>query len=230
MNLNFKPKEYNLNGLQTEEVIRIYGICVKLILTSKIKQDQIFGDFSHFKADNTSVFQVYVMPENTDDFETNERSLVQFGLPLDGTVNFFISRITAYELYQKSSNTQNEIDITQTNEIIQKLHGSLIVLPSGKILEITKVDLDAVGANNSFLNAIDKNVYILYCRTYIHNSANEIDVNPAISDPDIPDKTAPDMFDSLEKYFDEMISKNEEQKDIASSRFDRESDKVFGRF
>ena len=230
MNLNVKRNEYDLNGLQTEEVIRIYGICVKLILTEKINQDLTFGDFSHLKTDNKSVFQVYVMPENTDDFDDQERLVTQFGLPLDGTVNFFISKITTYQLYQGSNNTQNEFDVTQTNETVQKLHGSLIILPSGKIMEVTKVDLDAIGANNQFLSAIDKNVYCLRCRTYVHHSANEIDVNTDITAQDNPDKVAPDMFDSLEKYFEEMVERNETQKTSIQDRFDRESDDVFGRF
>lgn len=229
MNLNFKPIEYNLNGLQTEEVIRIYGICVKVVLTEKINKHQTFGDFTHLKADNKSVFQVYVIPENTEDFNEIERNITQLGLPYDGTVDFFISRITAYQFYQKSNNNQNEIDLTQTNEIIQKLQGSLIILPSGKILEITKVDLDAIGGNNQFLAAIDKNAYKLHCRTYIHHTANELEIDTSIKDPDIPDKVAPDMLDSLDKYFDEMVKKNEEQKTLVSNRFTK-NDEVFGRF
>lgn len=230
MNLNFKKNEYDLNGLQTEEVIRLYGICVKIIFTEKINKDLTFGDFSHFRTDNKSVFQVYVMPENTDDFEDQERLQTQFSLPLDGTVNFFISKITAYQFYQKSENSQNEFDVTQMNETIQRLHGALLVLPSGKIMEVTKVDLDAIGANNMFLSSIDKNAYCLRCRTYIHHSANEIDVNTDIVAQDNPDKVAPDMFDSLEKYFDEMVERNETQKANIEDRFERDSDDVFGRF
>lgn len=230
MNLNFKRNEYDLNGLQTEEVIRLYGICIKLILTEKINQGMTFGDFTHLKADNKSCFQVYAMPENTDDFDDFERLPTQFGLPLDGTVNFFISKITAYKMFQKSENTQNEFDITQTNETIQKLHGALIILPSGKIMEITKVDLDAIGANNLWLQSVDKNIFCIRCRTYIHSSANEIDVNADIVAQDNPDKVAPDMFDSLEKYFDEMVERNDKQKAEISDRFERESDEVFGRF
>lgn len=230
MNLNFKRTEYDLNGLQTEEVIRIYGICIKFIFTQKINQSITFGDFSHFKADNKSVFQIWAMPENTDDFEDLERFQSQFMLPPDGALNFFISKITAFELYQKSENSQNEVDITQTNAIIQRLHGALLVLPSGKIMEVTKVDLDAIGGNNQFLSAIDKNVYQLRCRTYIHRNADEIDVDPKVVHKDVPDKETPDMFEGLEKYFDEMIERNEKQKEEVSERFERESDSVFGRF
>lgn len=230
MNLNFKRQEYDLNGLQTEEVIRLYGLCVKFIFTQKMNSSLTFGDFSHYKTDNKSVFQVWAIPENTDDYEDLERFQTQFALPPDGALNFFISKITAFELYQKSENSQNEIDITQTNAIIQKLHGALIVLPSGKIMEVTKVDLDAIGANNQFLSAIDKNVYQLRCRTYIHRNADEIDVSPKVEHKDIQDKETPDMFGSLEQYFDEMIERNEKQKTEIKERFDRESDSVFGRF
>lgn len=231
MNLNYRSNEYNLIGSQTEELIRIYGIKIKWIFTEKIKQDSIFGEFSHFKANDKDCFEIYAMPENTDDFEDIERLQTQFpGVLGDGTLNLFISKITARELMQKSLNTQNEIDITAMDKTIQRLHGSLIILPAGKIMEVTKVDLDAPGMNNQFLSAIDKNLFIIHCKTYIHKTTNEISVNPQITDAESLDTgKTPDMFDTLDKYFDEMVKRNENQKTEAQERFEK-IDPVFGRF
>ena len=231
MNLNYRSNEYELIGSQTEELIRIYGLKIKWIFTEKVKQDSIFGEFSHFKADNTSAFEIYAMPENTDDFDDIERLQTQFpGVLGDGTLNLFISKITARNLMQKSLNTQNQIDITAMDNTIQKLHGSLIILPAGKIMEVTKIDLDAVGGNNQFLNAIDKNVFLVHCKTYVHKTANEISVDTQIKDSESLDTgKTPDMFDTLDKYFDEMVKRNETQKEEASKRFDK-TDPVFGRF
>ena len=231
MNLNYRVNEYNLIGTQIEELIRIYGLKIKWIFTEKIKQDSIFGEFSHFKADNKSVFEVYAMPENTDDFDDIERLQTQFpGVLGDGTLNLFISKITARELMQKSLNTQNEIDITAMDKTIQRLHGSLIILPAGKVMEVTKIDLDVPGAGNQFLNAIDKVCYVVHCKTYIHKTANEISVDTQITDPESLDQgKTPDMFDTLDKYFDEMVKRNETQKTEAQERFEKD-DPVFGRF
>lgn len=231
MNLNMRSNEYELAGVQTEEVIRIYGIKIKWIFTEKIKQDSIFGEFSHFKADNKSVFEIYALAENTDDFEDIERLQTQFpGVLGDGTLNLIISKITTWDLLQRSSNAQNQIDITESNNTIQRLHGSLIILPSGKVMEVTKIDLDAVGLSNQFLNSKEKNAYIVHCKTYIHKTANEISVDTQITDPESLDQgKTPDMFDTLDKYFDEMVKRNETQKTEAQERFEKD-DPVFGRF
>lgn len=231
MNLNYRSNEYDLIGAQTEELIRIYGVKIKWIFTEKIKQDKIFGEFSHFKANNKDCFEVYAMPENTDDFDDIERLQTQFpGVLGDGTINLFVSKITARDLMQKSENSQNQIDITAMDSTIQKLHGSLIVLPAGKVMEVTKIDLDAPGQNNLFINAINKNVYVVHCKTYIHKTANEISVDTQIKDPESIDQgKTPDMFDTLDKYFDEMTKRNDAQKEEASERFEK-VDPVFGRF
>lgn len=231
MNLNYRSNEYNLIGSQTEELIRIYGIKIKWIFTEKIKQDSIFGEFSHFKANNKDCFEIYAMPENTDDFDDVERLQTQFpGVLGDGTLNLFISKITVRDLMQKSENSQNQIDITAMDDTIQKLHGSLIILPAGKVMEVTKIDLDAPGMNNLFLQAVDKNCFIVHCKTYIHKTANEISVDAQITDPESIDQgKTPDMFDTLDKYFDEMTKRNDAQKDLASERFEK-VDPVFGRF
>lgn len=231
MNLNYRRTEYDLLGTQTEEAIRIYGLKVKWIFTQKVNSDIIFGDFSHYKADDSTSYEVYVMPENAEDFDEFERLQTQFpGVIGDSSMNLYISKISMRELVQKSENTQNQIDVTQCNEIVQKLIGSLLILPSGQIMEVTNLSLDVLGANNAFMNAVDKNVYTVKCRTYVHKASHEVSVNPDIKDSESLDNgETPDMFDTLDKYFIEMTQRNESIKEEAKNRFDKE-DPVFGRF
>ena len=58
MNFNQHTNEYDLSGSVTEELIRLYGAPLKLIITKKINRDLTFGDFSHFKADKHSICTV----------------------------------------------------------------------------------------------------------------------------------------------------------------------------
>ena len=206
MNFNQHANEYDLSGSITEELIRLYGTQCKLVITSKINRDLTFGDFSHIKSDNRSCFEVFAMPENSEEFEQYERLQSQFGIPTDTTINLYVSKICTYKLIQESQNSKNDYDVTEVDERIHNFIGSLFIIPSGKILEITDITLDCFGLNNVFLYNQQKNVYKFKCKTYIHKVANE-----------------------LEKYFDELTEIKEKQ-DLETNEYYRHTDDVFGRF
>ena len=134
MNLNQRNNEYDLTGSLTEEVIRIYGVPLKILLADRINKEDTFGDHSHIKLDSSKMFEVYGLPENSDDFNEYERLETQFGMPMGQTMDIFVSKITMLEKIQESQNSKNEIDITL--KMLHKLLSSLIVLPGGKILEL----------------------------------------------------------------------------------------------
>jgi len=73
MNLNQRNNEYDLTGSLTEEVIRIYGVPLKILLADRINKEDTFGDHSHIKLDSAKMFEVYGLPENSDDFNEYER-------------------------------------------------------------------------------------------------------------------------------------------------------------
>lgn len=228
MNLNQRQTEYDLAGVQTEEVIRIYGIPIKLLLAERINKDIIFGDHSHIKVDDKNVFNLYALAENQEEFNDFEKLQTQFGIPGDDTINLWISKISLFNLLKRSTNSQNEIDITSAEDMIHKLFSSLIILPSGKILEITKIELDTPGLNNLFLFNKSKNVYKLFCKSYVHDTNNEISADTKITNEPVENPYS-DSFESLEKYFDELTNITHKQNEIAKEFHDK-VDPVFGRF
>lgn len=231
MNLNQRNNEYDLTGSLTEEVIRIYGVPLKILLADRINKEDTFGDHSHIKLDSAKMFEVYGLPENSDDFNEYERLETQFGMPMGQTMDIFVSKITMLEKIQESQNSKNEIDITL--KMLHKLLSSLIVLPGGKILEITNFDLDPPGLNNMFIFNKQKNVMKLMCKSYVHDDVNEIDKFNDKFDPEpIEEKEQLDInspFDTLEKYFDELIDIKDKQSEKAEE-FHFKEDNVFGRF
>ena len=127
MNLNYRSNEYELNSYQTDEVIRLYGVPVKLMVTEKKNVDLIFGDWSHIKVDNKNVFEVYVLPENSDEFESYERLQTQFNIISDTSINLFVSSISVDTIFNiiKSENSRNELGVNNLN-VVQMKHADLI--------------------------------------------------------------------------------------------------------
>jgi hypothetical protein len=71
MNFNFSTddstnNEYELFRSTTEELISLYGIKIKYLITEKVNQDDIFGEHSHIKVDNENVHEFFAKPEETD--------------------------------------------------------------------------------------------------------------------------------------------------------------------
>ena len=226
MNLNFRNNEYDLNGSMLDEVIRLYGVPLKLMLATRVNKDFTFGDHSHIKLDKNLVYEMYGLPENPEDFDEYERLETQFGMPIGQTMNIFISKNTALNLIKWSENSKNEIDITLG--MIHQLLSSLIILPGGKILEITNFDLDPPGLSNMFAFNKQKNVIRLMCKSYVHDDANEIDVDESVTGEPVENPNT-ENFESLEKYFDELVDIKVKQDEEAED-FNSYEDDVFGRF
>jgi hypothetical protein len=178
-NLNNKSNEYQLSGKLSKEMIDIYGLNVTYIKTEKANPDLVLGEFTHLRADNSSVFHVNVYPENTGGFDNNNVILSKFGILNFDSVNLFISAFTYATIYPDSD--------------YQKGHGDLIALPSGKIFEITDIESQVLGLNNMYTYKNQKNVYMLKCKPYNYNR-DEIAVD------DINFETLDSMFDIEENY------------------------------
>lgn len=231
MNFNLHQNEYDLAGSQTQELIKLYGCCIKLLITQKINQEFIFGDFSHIKVDNKACYELYAMPENSEDFEQYERLQSQFGVPMDTSINLYISKISVFDLINPSENAINEYDVTIQDSRIKDLLGSLIIVPSGKILEVTNIVLDCFGLNNVFLYNQLKNVYKFQCKTYVHKNADEIETDNIIRDKDLNEKQGEnlDMLNEINTYFDTLKEISEKQKN-ETDKYVQKNDDVFGRF
>ena len=232
MNFNFGAKEFDLMSEQAEELIRLYGAPIKLIITEKLNKDLIFGDFSHFKADSKNVFDFYALPENSEAYDEYERLQTQFGIPGDSTVNFFIAKNSMYQLMQKSFNYVNDFDFTNPDNF-KKLISALVVVPSGRIFEITDISLDNPGMTTSFLNNLQKICFLISCREFIPHKASlkELKVDPVVDDLDINKSEIPkgsDMLQSLDSYFNELVEKTNLQDSDAEKYL--KTDDIFGRF
>lgn len=246
MNFNFATNEYNLVGSMSDELIRIYGIKCKFVVTTKTNIDDTFGDFSHLDANNKNVFEVYLMPENSESYDSFERLQTQFNIPMDTTINFFMSKNIRDSLYENIYRSDFDAIVkTEDDNDISFLFSSLIILPSGKIVEITDVDFEVVGLNNLYAYNNNKNLFRLKCRTYVHKNGNNLDIDTEIDDEknNIDNINIAEIFEpsssknnhyedttkKLDDYFSEVMKKSDEQ-DKEASEFADFSKDYFDRF
>lgn len=181
INLNFSQKaEYKLFNDQTYEYIRMYGIPCKLILTKKCGRDGVFGDYTHYEVDNAKAFQIYGLPENAESFDTQQYMFEDYGISDYNTCNIFVS---TYDFDEKHSNLK-------LNEII----GNFVVLPSGKVMEITHVDYMTPHLNNLFAYADRKSVYKLTLDPYEFRVQDQINHEELKhNDPEFKDSSEVDQ-------------------------------------
>lgn len=158
-NFNYSRRvEYNLHESLIKEYITHYGILVKFIKTEKINRDDVvFGDFSHMKSNLKDVFDMYMLPENTDGFDTsymfNDLGLFNFD-----NINLFVMKS----------------DVDKTGLDLSTVVSNLVILPNNKIMEITSVDWQVPGLNNLYTQDDIKSVYKLSLVPYDNKLTDEI--------------------------------------------------------
>lgn len=160
LNTSRKP-EVDLNRKLINEVIEMYGIPCKYLYSEKMNKDKVFQDFSHNKIPETGYKDIYLLPENSEDWE-GDTVYNQFGFYNQWTQNLFISRETVLELYP---------DFDQEGRHV--LMNSLVVLPSSTVVEVTHVETYEPGINNLWAFGDQNSVYKLTVKTYDHNIADE---------------------------------------------------------
>lgn len=161
-NLNAsRKKEYTLNENQISEVISMYGMKCKYLFTEKINTDfSVFKDFSHLKV-GKDFADVYLLPENTENWE-NDVNYNMFGFHNQWTQHFFISKKSMYELFPNFLETGRH-----------ELVNSLILTPSGTLLEVTHVESFGVGINNLWGYSDQPSSYKLSVKIYDNNISDE---------------------------------------------------------
>lgn len=198
-----------------KEVIELYGIEVKFIKTNRINHDStIFKDFSHLEGHDA--FTINVLPENSEGFDTANIALQDFGLLNFDNVSFFVHR-----------------DVIEPVCSYPEIVGNLIVLPSGKTMEITMVEMQTPGVNNLYTFDDRKSVYKLTCKPYDFkpmdelqnldanlgasrdNDDNEAGKGGATRSSVEKDRQMDDVlreYDALDGYFDEILKDTEERR------------------
>lgn len=219
-NLNFsKSPDYSLTASLTDEVISIYGINLKFVKIKREGQENTFGDFSHLSADNESVYDIYGLPDNAENFDVSQYSFTNFGFNSFDFITIYVST---------KDFTEEKINLP-----LKEIIGNLIVLPNKKVLEITNVEWNVPNANNLFTYDDAKCVYKLSLRPYefksfddispetLQNSseyqtANEYEKQLQDIDETLEDLTENDpKYDALDDYFKRLAVQKNAQRDEA---------------
>lgn len=216
MNFNMSPtNEYDLQGNLTHELIQLYGVKTKIIKAEKRNKDvTVFGDYSHLMTLNESV-EIYGLPEDPEGYNNLASSgFSGFGFMGIESINIFYSKQSIQEAYPGIDNLTDYSDI----------YGNLVVLPSGKIMEITEISRETPGANNMFTSASTKNAYKFSMK--IH----DVKLNSELSE-EIDVEENESTYASLESYFDEITSDEALAVDTEaeSEGIIKNVDSVFGR-
>jgi len=164
MNFNYNQlpqKEYKLFKSQTKEIINLYGIETKYVITEKVNKDFIFGEYSHLKIDNSNVFTLYMLPEETENWASDGSIYSNFGMTNLDTQIMFIA-VDDMEIIHP--NIPNRI-----GKGWDFILGNLVIFPNNKIMEVTHFEHEVKGFNNLFPYDLKKNVYSISLKTYIAN-------------------------------------------------------------
>lgn len=197
-NFNFtNAAEYSLNTQMTSEMINLYGVLTKFLITEKINiDDEVFGDFSHMKTDSEKIYEMYMLPENSEDWDASGYQVTDYGLINFENIVLFVSK----------SNFDEIIDL-------ENIVSNLIIFPNNKIMEITEVDSVVPGINNLFTYNDAKSVYKLSCKpfsTKLHSELNQSD----ISVDDNP-------YTTLDDHFSDLINDASDQTSEATETLNR---------
>jgi len=197
-----KP-EYKLNEKLINESIQIYGVPTKYLYSSKNNKDLVFKDFSHFSLSDTDFKEVYILPENTENWD-GDFSFNNFGLYSNLTQRFYISKKSVIELYPELEGTDS---ITDVAKFRSKFINTLMILPSETILEITDMASLSEGVNNLWAFGDGPSVYVLSTKVYDNNIADQNirDINTTIT---IEETGTPKTEDNTIFEHDEIVDTN----------------------
>ena len=191
MNFNSRHNnEYKLAERSTNNLIKLYGIQVKYIETSLVHPDFIHGDFNHVKTEGVHDFTI--LPEDaTENF--NEDIYQDFGLFDTSALTIFVTSSDIEKLNTVTNDDlPDDLSIKKEDTTGMSLINDLILLPSGKWLEVTDVESHVPGLNNRFFDSNKRNVYKLEVRSYVPNH-NSVDIKTSDSAPDL---TQTELFET----------------------------------
>lgn len=182
MNLNFnEDPSYQLHRDLIEEMISIYGIPVKFILTDKMTEpgiysgsrDNVFQSFSSIKPlQGFDIEQaqetLYAYPTAHEEYGNGMAfSFNNFGVINDDTFDLLIAINSLKFLADRDE------ELVHPSRVIS----SLIVMPNGKVFEVTNCTMHTEGKNNAFLYSNTPSAYQLSLKSYSFDITNTPD-NP----------------------------------------------------
>jgi hypothetical protein len=186
--------DYDLNTSLIDEVINLYGVLTKFLVVEKINADDlVFGDYTHLKSDASKIYDMYMLPEISEDWDTSGIAFNSYGLTNFENIQLFVSKASIVDAIPDIANE------------LQSITGNLIVLPNNKIMEITSSMWEVPGINNLFTYKDTKSVLKLTCIPYNNKLIQELDnVDIGTVEPDVP-------YETLDVYFNELIDQTTDQ-------------------
>lgn len=204
-NLNNRQNEYELSGKLSAEVIDIYGFQVIVYKTNPLGNDVTLSDVVNFSSNEN--IAIMAMPENAEAFENRTVDLLnKFGLYSMDTMNLIISYHSAMR-------------ICKTLDKIPSIVGNIIQLPSGKYLQVTRIEHQISGINNQFVYNNLKNIFSLHCVPYQYNHDNI----PLVDNENLPSL----KNEKLDEIFN-IVGDNPQSKENVKVKQDELSTKVKG--
>lgn len=186
-NTNDQP-EYDLNTSLIEEMISLYGVLTKFLVTEKINMDDVvFGDYSHVKTNNEDIYEMYMLPENSESWDNDGYMFGEMDLINMDNVSLFVAKSSFDSIVE-----------------YKKIVGNLIIFPNNKIMEISNAEATVEGINNLFTYDNQKSVYKITCVPYHFKVINELNTEDISVDPDVP-------YETLDNYFSELTEITLEQ-------------------
>lgn len=216
MNFNFTHKnEYALNVNLIDECICLYGIEAKIILTQKNNVDQIvFGDWSSVKTNDTDIFDVHLLPNDSSDIEHSSYRFSDFGFNNFDTSEVYISAK----------------EVAKYNLSIEKMMSSLVVFPSNQVFEITNVEHLVPGINHLWSYSDAKSAFKLTLRVYEFKMHDELEQQDLINTFEVESceelHSKVENYDVLDGYFETLL-KQEQEQDYEAEIKDLNSVKVY---
>ena len=237
MNFNITGKnDYSLQARHTHELIGLYGIKAKLLLTEKVNYDAtVFGDYQSVKTNKDDTFLVPMLPETSEEYDSIGVNFSEFGMMSTETINMFISRKTVNgifeEIFDKEGIDEDEYNPDPISPI-KKLQSNLVILPNNRVMGITDVEFMVPGINNLFTEQDTKNVYKLTMKTYDRKLTDDLE---SINDED---NETIGSYKELDSYFAELTDNHVVIEKEAKVEIDKDTEKVvvppaddvFGRF
>ena len=199
-NLSHKP-EYNLLGACTREMIDLYGVACKLALVKKIDVTNVVREWASIKTDGEAIFDLHLLPEQPESFDSVDYQFGNFGfMPSDNMACFVSAKVLDA--------------IVPFKEAL----GNLVVLPSGKVMEITDIDTQTPGqGTNLFAYPDDKTVYHIKLVPYefkLHDQVTDKHLAGDLSGQGDPDaEVIGELKTSLYKFKEKKVipTKTEEE-------------------
>lgn len=163
-NLSNSP-EYKLYGQISDELINLYGIQCRYCVTERIEVDDILGEHQRLGVDDNSVFEIFLLPSETDNYG-GDIQLGVFGMLNNESLTGFVSSSTMKKIHP------NIVNDVGTN--FDYILGDLVIFQSGKVMEVSAFSPYVEGSiNNLFVYNDDKNIYRITLKTYIGNNIED---------------------------------------------------------